>query len=301
MMRPRNLLICAAATMAWALPLAAQEARATLQLASVRAEDDGVDRMRLADSLPMLAPRVAAASCALSSGVDVVHARGRLERAVDAMDVTLAALRHGDDKLGIEGPETGARLVRGLDALEGAWKEKRGAAKALIADETADPAAADTRDLQELGTVLSADFVGAYSDPFAVTQADALLFAIASRQKMLTQQIALASCDIWAGRDPEAARARLVETMGYYEKSLRALKEGDPETGLAEAPTLRIDAQINTMLSRWAGVRLSLDALLAGEPVGLARRASVFHVLDGELKEYDKLVIEYQKHATRVY
>ena len=62
-------------------------------------ESDGADRIRLSGQLPTLTQQVAAASCALTSDVDVEEAHDILEHATNQFDRYIVALRDGDEEL----------------------------------------------------------------------------------------------------------------------------------------------------------------------------------------------------------
>ena len=66
---------------------------------------DAIDRIAQVTNLPMLTQRVAAASCAVTSGVDVEEAHNVLEEASTQFEAIIFALRDGNAELNIFGPE----------------------------------------------------------------------------------------------------------------------------------------------------------------------------------------------------
>jgi len=69
-----------------------------------------------------LTQQVAAASCSLTSGVDVEEAHEILEHATLEFDRYLFALRHGDEELHILRPEERRRTLEDLDHVEAEWQ-----------------------------------------------------------------------------------------------------------------------------------------------------------------------------------
>lgn len=75
---------------------------------------DGSERIRLADRLMMLTQRVAASSCAVTSGVALEESHVYLENAIFEFDIILDALRYGNEDLHIMGPENDKRTLHDL-------------------------------------------------------------------------------------------------------------------------------------------------------------------------------------------
>jgi len=88
---------------------------------------DGADRIRIAGQLPTLSQQVAAASCAVTSDVDVEEAHDILEHATNQFDRYLVALRYGDEELHILHPEGNRRTLDDLEHVLTQWQAIRGA------------------------------------------------------------------------------------------------------------------------------------------------------------------------------
>ncbi|MEP5760657.1 MAG: type IV pili methyl-accepting chemotaxis transducer N-terminal domain-containing protein, partial [Litoreibacter sp.] len=142
-------------------------------------ESDGADRILLAGKLRTLTQEVAAASCAVTSNVDVEEAHDVLEQATADFDRYIVALRDGDEELHILGPEEDRRIVQELATMLEEWSAIHSAIDTLIADGSNVEAAHVIDDhnlkLLELTSILSADISGRYAHPFEMTAADALM------------------------------------------------------------------------------------------------------------------------------
>ncbi len=262
-------------------------------------ESDGADRIRYADRLTMLTQRVAAASCALTSGVAIEESHEHLEEAMHETDIILEALRDGNERLHIVGPEKRKRTLHDLDALSEEWQETHSAVESVLNDghdvENAHVIDDHNLSLLEKAQVLAADISGQYSDPFEITQAQAMLITIAGRQRMLTQKMAKDACEIWTGYHAEIGRADLEKTMGFYEKSLVALRDGMPSLGIMAAPNETIKKDLDIILDRWFVIKSNLVKLLAGEALTMEQKYEIFHDFNIELDELEHLIDDYKK------
>jgi len=264
---------------------------------------DSADRILLAGQLRTFTQQLAAASCAVTSGVDVEEAHDVLETAMADFDRYLAALLDGDEELHVLGPEENARVAADLAHVEEEWLTVHPSVEAVIADGSDVDAAHFIDDhnlkLLELTTILSADIVGHYADPSEVSARDSLLIEIAGRQLMLTQKMAKDSCEIWSGYNSEAARVDLAETMDVFESSLRALRFGLDAVGVIAAPNDIIRDDLDTLLARWEIVKVNQQTLVDGGELTLEQKTEIFHDLLLELEDLNHLVHDYKEYAER--
>jgi len=271
--------------------------------AGIDLESDSADRIRLADRLTMLTQRVAAASCALTSDVAIEESHFHLEEAMHEIDIILDALRYGNEQLHVLGPENSKRIVHDIDILFDEWRETHGAVESVLADghdvDSAHIIDDHNMTLLAKAQTISSDILGAYAHPYEMTQADAMLISIAGRQRMLTQKMAKDACEIWTGYHAEDGRADLVETMVIFENSLNALRFGMPEAGIAPAPTPAIEADLDSILTRWAIIKGNLEKLVAGEEIDMAAKYESFHDFNVELDELEHLIHDYKVYVER--
>ncbi|WP_341368233.1 type IV pili methyl-accepting chemotaxis transducer N-terminal domain-containing protein [Yoonia sp. BS5-3] len=288
-------------------PAIGQEAATPDELIDVNyvIESDGADRILLAGKLRTLTQQVAAASCSVTSGIDVVEAHDVLEQATAEFDRYIAALRDGDEELHILGPEEDARIVRDLEHVLEEWSAIHSAIDAVIADSNNVDAAhvIDDHNLEllDLTTILSSDISGRYAHPYEMTAADAMMIEIAGRQLMLTQKMAKDSCEIWTGYHSEEAKEDLVATMAVFETSLNALRYGMPDAGLQAAPNDVIRTDLDLLLSRWDIVKINQQRLVDGEELNEEQKTEIFHDLLVELADLEHLLDDYKEHAERAH
>lgn len=266
-------------------------------------ESDGADRIRLASQLGTLTQQVAAASCALTSDVDVEEAREVLEYATKTFDHYIAALRHGDDSLHILGPETRRRTLEDIDHVEEEWQVVHVAIDAVLADghdvESAHVIDDHNLKLLELTTILASDISSQYAHPYEISAADLMMIEIAGRQRMLTQRMAKDACEVWTGYHAEEGIEDLKKTTAMFETSLKALRFGMPEAGLQAAPNDVIREDLDKLLARWQIIKGNLDTLVAGGVLDEDQKYEVFHDLEVELLDLDHLLHDYKEYAER--
>ncbi|WP_162197173.1 type IV pili methyl-accepting chemotaxis transducer N-terminal domain-containing protein [Loktanella sp. S4079] len=304
---PRMVLFAPLALVGTLVAATAEDITTDAELIQVQydVESDGAERIRIAGQLRTLTQQVAAASCALSSGIATDEAHEVLAKATAEFDRYIAALRDGDPELNILHPETRRLTLVDIEHVDTEWSSIHGAIDAILADSTDVESAHIIDDhnlkLLELTTILAADISGQYAHPFEISAADAMMIEIAGRQRMLTQKMAKDACEIWADYHAEEARADLIETVTIFETSLKALRFGMPEAGLQEAPTDKIREDLDQLLARWETIKANEQILIDGGELSLDQKTEIFHDLEVELAELDHLLDEYKEYAERTH
>ncbi|MGJ8621212.1 MAG: type IV pili methyl-accepting chemotaxis transducer N-terminal domain-containing protein [Yoonia sp.] len=278
--------------------IAPHETQAGLNIIS-----DSAERIRQSGQLRTLTQQVAAASCAVTSGIDVEEAHDVLEHATAEFDRIIGALRLGDEELGILGPEKDRRTIADIDEVEHEWQAIHGAIENVLANghdiESAHIIDDHNLRLLDLTTKLAADIAGEYAHPFEISAADAFLIEFAGRQRMLTQKIAKDACEVWTGYHADAAVKDLEATMNIFENSLFALRDGMPAMGIQPAPTEAIRSDLDGLITRWDVISANTAILVAGGELNEEQKSEVFHNLEVELIELDHLLEDYQAYAER--
>ncbi len=273
--------------------------------AKLEVESDGADRIRLAGQLRTLTQQVAAASCALTSDVDVEEAYEVLSTATKMFDKDIHALRHGDEELHILGPETRPLTLHDLDEVEEEWMLIHKAVDAILIDghdvESAHFIDDHNLKLLELTNKLASDISTQYAHPYEISAADALMMEIAGRQRMLTMKMAKDSCEIWTGYNTEHGREDLRETMVIFENSLKALRFGMPEAGIGGAPNDIIREDLDKLLARWEIIKVNQQTLVDGGELNMDQKYEIFHDLNIELVELEHLLEDYRDYAERAH
>ena len=268
-------------------------------------ESDGADRIRIAGQLRTLTQQVAAASCALTSGIAEDEAHDVLETATQQFDRYIVALKDGDEELHILHPETRRMTIEDIDHVKEEWDTIHGAIESILIDghdvESAHIIDDHNLKLLELTSILASDISAQYAHPFEISAADAMMIEIAGRQRMLTQKMAKDACEVWTGYHAEEARIDLAETMQIFETSLRALRYGMPEAGLQPAPNATIEADLDHLLERWEVIKANEQILVDGGELNTEQKTEIFHDLEVELAELDHLLVDYKEYAERAH
>ena len=273
------------------------------ELIQIQIESDKSERIALSSRLRTLSQQVAAASCALTSGVSQEQAHEVLNQSSINFVRYLGALRDGDPDLGIMSAETNRGILADLDAIVAEWGTIEESVASVLSDWN-DVEASHVIDdhnaaLLELTNKLAADVAGVHANAFAMSARDAMKLELAGRQLMLTQQMAKYSCEIWSGYNADYARERLGDTMQIFEASLTALRHGMPSAGISPAPTEEIAADLDRLLERWSILKVNQQALLDGQTLTEEQKSEIFVDLQHELDDLRLLLLHYSEFAER--
>lgn len=279
------------------------DANASIAKNVIKIESDGADRIRISSQLGTLTQQVAAASCALTSDIDVEEAHDVLEHSTVLFDRYIVALRGGDEGLHILGPEKRRRTLVDIAHVEEEWQAIHGAIETVLEDghsvESAHIIDDHNLKLLDLTAILASDISAQYAHPYEISAADIMLIGLAGRQRMLTQKMAKDACEIWTGYHSEEAKEDLRETMEIFENSMRALRFGMPEVGVKAAPNDAIREDLDLILARWEIIKANLQTLVEGGKLNEEQKFEIFHDLEVELAELDHLLKDYKEYAER--
>jgi len=273
---PSSHILCALACLAAAGTAQAQTSTTDHTDVKLTIESDAVYRIKAADRLQMLTQRVAASSCALTSGVAVEESLEVLKTSEAEFDQLISALKYGDESLHIIGPEKRRITLHDIDMVLEEWAPTREAIEAVLKDnnDVHDAHIIDDHNLPllDLTRTLASDIESQYVNPYEMTATTAMMMTIAGRQRMLTQQMAKDACEIWTGYHSEEAKEDLAKVMQIFETSLLALRDGMPSAGLEAAPTPKIKADLDSLLSRWAVIKPNQVKLIEGVEIDEAAK-----------------------------
>ena len=271
-MQPSQRTLFGLAMMAAAISLpahAAQEVEVKpVDLTQFIEDVGGAERINFSGKLRMLSQRIPAAACNLTAGVDPENSRAVLKSATLEFEKIIYALEHGDETLGIHGPEKRRKTLAAIAALHADWDIVDQDAHAMYESEAnpelnEDIAAHDIALLEE-AKLLASEINGQYSDPTAVVQADALRIDIAGRQRMLTQKMSKEACYILSGINVEVYKKAINGTANMFDVSLEALRHGMPEAGIKASDDASINAGLDKVASHWNSLKGYLAELEAG-------------------------------------
>ena len=291
----RSLILLVVAALAMPMPAFFAPVYASI----LPATDDGKRKINLSGRQRMLSQRMAKAACFAS--IDV-QTDAHLKQASDAhalFDRTLRGLRGGDTEQGMN-PEKAPRILEELAGVEELWTTY-GASVARAAT-SADAAQAALPQIAELNLPVLrqinktvGEFERHYGGTGEIHPVLALALNISGRQRMLSQKAAKEFCLILAGRNVDANRKALAETVALFETSLNGLKDGNEDMGLPPAPTDEIYAQLKTVNDLWAPLKAIFDATIAGATPNAADIEQVARDNNPLLKEMNQAVWMYDQ------
>ncbi|MEL6523207.1 MAG: type IV pili methyl-accepting chemotaxis transducer N-terminal domain-containing protein [Pseudomonadota bacterium] len=259
--------------------------------------DGSKARVNVSGVLRMLTQRIESGSCRIAAGFDAENARSDLIKARDDFKNILSALRNGDTALGIPNAEDFSRVLISLDKVQAAWEPVELATDQILAgDNVADAAArvaVDGDTLLNATFDLSAEITARYTNPAELLQGDAMSIGIAGRQGLFTQQMSVQVCGMAADMAVFGTPEQLKETAETFDRTLIALRDGEPTVGIAPPPE-QVAGQITKAYETWNEERGLITAYLDGsaEP----SNESVTRVVatgDALLKEMNNVVTLY--------
>lgn len=242
------------------LVLAGQDA--TAQSAAVF--DGSKARVNLSSKLLMLSQAVGSASCRIAAGIDAETAREDLSAARTDFNTILNGLERGGPALGIPTPEKYSVVLNSIAAVREIWSPIDAASETLVSGGDAPSAAGVIGEanlpLLEAANILASDISGKYSNPRELTQSDAMALHFAGRQRMLGQRMAKEVCGIASGAETFGTREDLKKTVGLYQISLMALREGMPNAGITPPPNDAIRGELEAIQGVWQQNATALNA-----------------------------------------
>ena len=94
-------------------------------------------------------------------------------------------------------------------------------------------------------------------------------------------------------------RNNLKSSIKVFEASLAALRHGLPAAGVKAPPTAEISAGLEVVQKDWLEVKPTLDEILAGTEVGVAKEEEKFHNLNKTMADMNKVVGMYVDYAKK--
>jgi hypothetical protein len=265
-------------------------------------EDVGAsERINFSGKLRMLSQRIPAAACNMAAGIEIDTSREILNGAVAEFAKIVDALEFGDDSIGIKGAESRRKTLMQIEKLRAEWTPFRQAAENIAAGQDADAAlvyvSENNLKVLEEAKLLVSEVSTEYSNPAEMTQANAMLIDISGRQRMLTQKMAKEVCGVETGNQAMGDAEALGKTMGLFEASLVALKDGFEGAGINPPPTDAIQAGLDDIFNDWQGISADMKLVTAKDAVGLDAMSSIYGRLNVALKEMNDVVGLYSEAA----
>ena len=259
----------------------------------------GSERINLSGKLRMLSQRIPAAACNLNAGIAPDESAAVLNAAFAEFEQVLTGLEVGDEALGIIGPEERPRTLRVIQEVHSKLEPFETAMLDQVENVPTDAAvgmlADSNTELLEIVKLLVSEIAAQYSNPAALLQSDAMAIDIAGRQRLLTQKASKEICLILSDINAAASRETLGMTIGMFETSLGALQNGMTDAGLNPPPNDDIVQGLAAVHADWFAVKDQLDAVLAGQALSDADRATVFTALNKTMADMNAVVGMYSE------
>lgn len=272
-------------------------------MSQVIAENDAEARIRTSVKIKMRAQSISASACYLQMGMDPQNLRTPLNTQIEEFEKFVTALTEGDPSLDITRAEPRKKTHAAAKRVTDAWAPVKVAAKNIASGSgqttDTDLILDKNLDILETGHNFTAELVQQYANPAESTLADLFTIVIATRQGMLSQKISKEACMVtYAG----ASTKKLAETMGVFENTLYALRDGMPGTGIEAAPTADIADGLNDALQQWYAVRTILHEVKDGAeltPSIQAAKVQQLNDLKAKMLEVSSLYVAYMKDKRR--
>lgn len=288
----------AALTMVLATPTYAQSQPAGSAEGFVQ-DVGGSQRINLSGKLRMLSQRIPAAACNLNAGVVPDESAAVLNAAFAEFEQILTGLEIGDTALGIIGAEERPRTLRVIQEVHAKLEPFETAMTDMVDGVPSDAAVAMLADsnmeLLEIVKLLVSEISGQYANPAALLQSDAMAIDIAGRQRLLTQQTSKEICLILSDINAAASQETLSGTINMFETSLDALQNGMRDAGLNPPPNDEIIQGLDQVHEEWFAVKDHLTAMVGGQALSDADRATVFTALNKTMADMNAVVGMYSE------
>ncbi|NJM83104.1 MAG: hypothetical protein HC844_11970 [Tabrizicola sp.] len=286
----------------FSLPSAAEEA--LLIPAQLVIEDVGAsERVDYSGRLRLLGQAIAAGSCFYLGAGGGEEAKSTVLKSVEAFDKILAALRNGDESLGIIGPEKRTKTLMVLDDLAALWEPYRTAAAGSVSGENAEQHATylaeNNMALLAQAVVLASDINAEYANPAEMMQANALVIDITGRQGMLTQKMLKEACGVETANPGFGSAADLQATLNMFDASLNALVGGMPDAGVMAPPSPEIEAAVRASVEEWAPLKAGLQQVIDTGDIPDEKRHDLFIGVEALRETMTKLTVQYREAAVQ--
>lgn len=260
------------------------------------------ERMNFSGKLRMLSQRIPGTTCYLHAGVETEAASAMMKSAIDEFSLILNGLEHGEDSLGIIGPEQDRKVLAGTAKLNELWAPMNAAGLQFHANGGGTDAevlaiAEASHGVLDIAKKLVVAIVAEHSDPTAVLQADAMTIDIAGRQRMLAQRISKNACLIMTGLETERAIGEMAGAREVYDASVNALRFGMPDAGIIASQNPAIIEGLDKVMALWSDVQPILDSVAAGEDIADEQRAFLYNSMNSLTGQMNTLVGIYTEDA----
>ena len=254
----------------------------------------GPQRINYSGWLRMLTQRLTVGAAILSRSPDSEFVKETLIEERDNFDMALAALRDGNDELGIIGAETDRRIVHNLDIIAEQWVPFRAAIDGILSGDDVDKnlefIAANNMVLRDAVIKTIDEISREYSNPAEMSAASAMLVNISGRQRMLLHKLVKEYCGVIYGVDALGTQEDMDATILLFNAVLQALLNGQPDAGILPPPTDEIRQKLQIFIDDWSKVEAILKRGIQATEVNSEVQIELFKDLTREVKQLSELV-----------
>jgi hypothetical protein len=218
----------------------------------------------------MLSQRMAKAACLMARDISFASNYDQLTQAYTLFGRSDAALRAGDEQMGLS-TETLPDVLDALAAIDEPWTEYSGILENAVQSGTVESGDLrtlddDSRAVLKYMNIAVFKIARAYAAAVAeVPLGLTITIDVAGRQRMLTQKAIKEACLMATSDDPLVYADRLGETIELFDLSLKALRDGYEDVGVIAAPTREIDRKLLEVAGLWEPVKSILDRAAEGQ------------------------------------
>lgn len=249
--------------------------------------------INLAGKQRMLTQKMSKEMLLIAKGVYVEDTREELAQSAALFDKTLKGLANGDASLGLPAT-TDPAILEQLAVVDKLWTEFRKNVDTVLGGKTSRPvmktiAKQNLPLLREMNKAVQmyADLTGTGLDPGL-----AATINLSGKQRMLTQKATKELFLVANGIGKVENQAKLEQTAALFERTLKGLRDGDPELGLPGTKEEEILEQLQIVETLWDAYK---PILFAGDTSvdGLAIAAEVnlplLEEMNTAVKMYEQL------------
>ncbi|MCV3271161.1 type IV pili methyl-accepting chemotaxis transducer N-terminal domain-containing protein [Roseobacter sinensis] len=283
---------CAVILMAVAVATPVYLGQAPAVSAETTAESNAGTRINLAGRQRMLTQQMARNACLVMAGVDPERFVAKTETNVQQFNDVLAALRYGDETLGLL-PETNAEVLAALARVEALWATLGPAARQVAAG---DFHSVPMAQLINMNMATLAEMHAAVLTIQTAHQTDNIpagllkTVQVAGRQRMLTQKISKEVCFAIIGLGDLGSRELVETTMRDFDSAMAKLMGGSEEDGIIAPPSDAVKRQLELTNGTWMEFKALVAAISDDTDVDHATRVQLANISDQVLKEMNQAV-----------
>lgn len=259
------------------------------------------ERVDFSGRLHMLSQRIAASTCNLEAGVEPTISKGILAASSDEIDRIVKALEFGNPLMKIIGAEKNPRIMANLEKINGQWVPIRKTIEEVVDGGNSKGSYQAFEDwnvpFYEDANLLVSEVAAQYSDPVDLLQGDAIYVDLSGRQRMRTQMLLKEACNIWKDQPVAAEQEALMDTIGLFDRTLVALRDGAPEVGIKPAQDVKITNALIKLTDDWDNTKPALITVAQGQKLPDPAKTKVYLDLNEMLIKSNDIVTLYSKYA----